>query len=467
MDVLESLYLDYTSQPCRQAVPLSSGGSRRQYFRLSGDGGPSVIGVIGTDRDENAAFVAISAHFRAQGIPVPKVYACSADGLAYIQEDLGDEILYDAVAQGRRTGEYSPRERELLAGALALLPDIQFRGAQGLDFGVCYPQSGFDARNVDFDLNYFKYCFLKESGVEFNEIRLQDDFERLKADLLACGGTDTFMFRDFQARNVMLRDGKPWFIDFQGGRRGPVYYDVASFLWQASSRFGPSLRKDLLEVYFRSLSRYMAVDRAEFDSKLRLFVLFRMLQVLGAYGFRGLIERKEYFVQSIPAALDNLRELGDFPQYPYLDTVIKQLCKPKEKPVQDGLLHIDIISFSYKKGLPADPSGNGGGYIFDCRAIHNPGKYPRFAHSTGRDADVREFLEQDGEALVFLQSVYKLADAHIRRFLERGFTHLQFCFGCTGGQHRSVYCACALDKHIRESFPQTVVSTFHREIKQK
>ncbi|MBP5537523.1 MAG: phosphotransferase [Bacteroidales bacterium] len=465
MDVLESLFLSYTSQACARRVPLSAGGSRRRYFRLSAEQGPSYIGVIGTDKDENAAFTAISAHFKKQGLPVPEVYACSEDGLAYLQEDLGDDILYNAVAEGRRKGEYSPEERRLLASAVALLPDIQFRGAQALDFGVCYPQSQFDGRNIDFDLNYFKYCFLKESSVEFNEIRLQDDFDRFKADLLACGGAGTFMFRDFQARNVMLRDGKPYFIDFQGGRKGPIYYDVASFLWQASSRFSQSVREELLGVYLQNLSRYASVDEEDFRSKLRLFVLFRCLQVLGAYGFRGLIERKEYFVQSIPAALDNLRGLGDFPQYPYLDWVIKELCKPQEKPLHDDLLHIDIISFSYKKGLPQDKSGNGGGYIFDCRAVHNPGKYARFAHSTGKDADVIEFLEQDGEVLVFLDSVYKLADAHVQRFLERGFTHLQFCFGCTGGQHRSVYCACALEKHLKEKFPQTVVHTVHREMR--
>ena len=465
MDVLESLFLNHTSQACARRIPLSAGGSRRRYFRLSAEQGPSYIGVIGTDKDENAAFVAISAHFRKQGLPVPEVFAVSEDGFAYLQEDLGDDILYNAVSEGRRKGDYSRRERQLLAEAVALLPDIQFRGAQGLDFSVCYPQSQFDARNIDFDLNYFKYCFLKESGMEFNEISLQDDFERLKADLLACGGADTFMFRDFQARNVMLRDGKPYFIDFQGGRKGPVYYDVASFLWQASSRFSDEVREELLGVYLQSLTRYASVDEQDFRDKLRLFVLFRCLQVLGAYGFRGLIERKEYFAQSIPAALDNLRGLGDFPQYPYLDWVIKELCKPQEKPPQDGLLHIDIISFSYKKGLPEDKSGNGGGYIFDSRAVHNPGKYPRFAHSTGKDADVIEFLEQDGEVLVFLDSIYKLADAHVRRFLERGFTHLQFSFGCTGGQHRSVYCACALEKHLKEKFPQTVVHTLHREMK--
>ena len=464
MDILESLFLSLTKQECTRRTPLSKGGSRRRYFRLAAGQGPSCIGVIGTDKDENAAFMAISAHFRKQGLPAPEVLAVSEDGLAYLQEDLGDDNLYDVIAPGRKKGAYSPEERDLLKRTVALLPELQFRGAEGFDFSVCYPQSEFDGRNIDFDLNYFKYCFLKESGVEFNEITLQDDFEKFKADLLACGGTDTFMYRDFQSRNVMLVDGQPYFIDFQGGRKGPIYYDVASFLWQASSRFSPSLREELLCEYLASLRRFASVDDAEFRSRLRLFVLFRCLQVLGAYGFRGLIERKEYFVQSIPAALDNLRALGDFPQYPYLDQVIKELCKPKEKPQEDGLLHIDIISFSYKKGLPQDTSGNGGGYIFDCRAVHNPGKYARFANSTGKDADVIQFLEEDGEVLVFLDSVYKLVDAHVQRFLERGFTHLQLCFGCTGGQHRSVYCACAVGKHLKEKFPQTVVKVTHREM---
>ena len=514
---LEALFKQYTGSAPVSKVALTGSASHRRYYRLTGTDGRTFIGVEGTDADENRAFLTIDRHFASKGINVPKVVA--EDGLCYLQEDLGSLVLYDALASGRASGQYGPDEVALLRKTLAALPKIQVEGARGLDFSVCYPQPSFDARMVDFDLNYFKYDFLKLSGLEFNEVRLQDDFDRLRADLLS-ESTDTFLYRDFNARNVMLVDGEPYFIDFQGGRRGPVHYDVASFLWQARAKYPEALREELLQVYLDALRAYGPVDEAHFRERLRLFILFRMLQVLGCYGYRGLWEGNKSFSDSIPPALAIVQSLLPFNDYPYLNKVLEQLCaadfstppaaplemtkkdsfaplkmtkgsssrpsegtlsfRPNEdtlsfRPNEDTLsfrpseasgeisdLTVTIYSFSFKKGIPEDPSGNGGGYVFDCRSVHNPGKYERFKQLTGLDEPVIQFLEEDGEILRFLDHVYALVDAHVERFLERGFTHLQVSFGCTGGQHRSAYSAQHLAEHLVAKYP-VKVHLIHRE----
>ena len=491
---------------------LAGAGSNRSYYRINNDSGHSVIGCVGTSREENHAFITLARHFKAKGLPVPQVLAVSADEMCYLQEDLGSTSLFDALRHGREAGgQYNNAERQLLRQAMRLLPRVQFEGARGLDFSVCYPQPQFDEMNAMFDLNYFKYCFLKPSGVDFHELRLERDFRALAADLLdsTTGAQQaTFMYRDFQARNLMLREkgavnseqfatavpsgegmavaNSSLFtfhfslccIDFQGGRRGPIYYDVASFLWQASARYPSELRQELADVYYDEAQRYAAMPpREEFHRRLRLFVLFRLLQVLGAYGFRGYFERKPHFLQSIPPAIDSLKEqlagMGD--GYPCLKDVLQRLVSPPlggvtcegqfppPKGGRGGLLTVRIFSFSYKRGIPQDESGNGGGYVFDCRGTHNPGRYDEYKHLTGLDKPVVDFLERDGEILPFLDHVCQLADAHVQRYIDRGFTSLMFSFGCTGGQHRSVYSAQHLAEHIRRKFPQVNVQLCHRE----
>ena len=477
---LESLFEQHTGTAPVSVQALTGSASHRRYFRLTGPDGRSLIGVEGTDADENRAFLTIDRHFASKGIRVPAVLA--VDGLCYLQEDLGSAVLYDALSAGRNSGSYNPDEVALLKKTLTALPKIQVEGARGLDFSVCYPQPSFDARMVDFDLNYFKYDFLKLSGLEFNEVFLQDDFDRLRADLLA-EPSDTFLYRDFNARNVMLVDGDPYFIDFQGGRKGPVHYDVASFLWQARSRYPEALREELLQTYLEALRAYMPVDEVHFRGRLRLFILFRMLQVLGCYGYRGLWEGNPAFSSSIPPALEIVRNLLPFKDYPYLSEVLKSVSEGvffpepvggteqsliaegsgKNTPSEpNSTLTVTIFSFSYRKGIPEDSSGNGGGYVFDCRSVHNPGKYERFKQLTGLDAPVIEFLEEDGEILRFLDNVYALVDAHVERFLQRGFTHLQVSFGCTGGQHRSAYSAQHLAEHLVAKYP-VKVHLIHRE----
>ena len=307
-----------------------------------------------------------------------------------------------------------------------------------------------------FDLNYFKYCFLKAVGVEPDEIALENDFEKLCQIILQSSGDDAFMYRDFQSRNVMLVDGNPYFIDYQGGRRGAIYYDIASFLWQAKANFSDQLRNELIDTYLDRLQKYRKINKTDFEAKLRYFVLFRLLQVLGAYGFRGLIEKKAHFIESIPPALRNIDKLLQFAELPYISQIfdnyrIAELKNGVGTRDTTDRLTVQIESFSYKKGgVPHDYSGNGGGYVFDCRAIHNPGRYAEYKHLTGKDQAVRDFLLTRSDVLSFLDNVYALVDNSIMVYSKRGFTHLAVFFGCTGGQHRSVFCAESLAEHLKQ-----------------
>ena len=486
MERILALYKEWSGGEPTIVEKLPGAGSNRVYYRLGNDKDQTVIGCIGTSKEENHAFITLAHHFRAKGLPVPEVFAASDDELCYLQQDLGSISLFDALRNGREAGgKYDEEEQHLLRQAMRLLPLVQFEGAQGLDFSVCYPQPEFDETNVMFDLNYFKYCFLKPSGIDFHELRLEYDFRQLAKDLTKEQGT-TFLYRDFQARNIMLREKSLYLIDFQGGRRGPVYYDLASFLWQASARYPEELRNELLDVYYAEAQKFTVLPPIEvFRQRLRLFVLFRLMQVLGAYGYRGYFERKPHFIQSIPPAIKSLREqlIGMTDDYPYLKEVLQRLVAPSNFPQlreassaentgaatspsrgrQEGALTVRIFSFSYKKGIPQDESDNGGGYVFDCRGTHNPGRYEAYKHLTGLDDAVIKFLEDDGEILRFLDHVYQLADVHVQRYIDRGFTSLMFSFGCTGGQHRSVYSAQHLADHIHQKFPQVEVLLCHRE----
>ena len=503
MEKLVELYdMWHNSMPVN-TVRLAGAGSNRAYYRLFDEEGNSVVGVVGTSRDENHAFIYLSEHFTKRQLPVPQILAVSDDGLRYLQTDLGEVSLFDAIRGGREAGgRYNLDEQELLKRTIRQLPNIQIRGARELDWQNCYPQPEFDEDSVLFDLNYFKYCFLKPSDLDFNELKLEANF-RLFAKDLTSEQCDSFMYRDFQARNVMLdAGGNPFFIDYQGGRKGPFYYDLASFLWQASARYSNKLRRELVLEYYNALQQYIEVPSVRhFVARLSLFVLFRTLQVLGAYGFRGYFERKKHFLDSIPPAMDNLRallKLGEdvFP-YPYMMDMLRRLtdmpryahieepavsradgykttdknvyaAHPQDGPATfskydgKGPLRVRVFSFSYRKGIPADESGNGGGYVFDCRSTHNPGRYEPYKKLTGLDEPVIRFLEDDGEILTFLESVYKLADAHVQRYIDRGFTDLMFSFGYTGGQHRSVYSAQHLAEHIHNKYG-IEVHVCHRE----
>lgn len=466
LTTLSKLYAEVKGVLPAKVDELPSSGSNRRYFRLSGnDGADSLIGVVGTSLEENRAFIYMADHFHKQGLPVPEVVAVSDDEMLYLQTDLGDSLLFQEIEKGRATRSFSKGEEELLTRTIRLLPQVQFKGAEGFNFDVCYPTTCFDERSILWDLNYFKYCFLKATGIDFLEDRLEDDFQAMAKVLMSCDSR-TFMYRDFQSRNVMIRNGQPWLIDFQGGRRGPFYYDVASFLWQAKANLPDSLRHKLLKEYLEVLNRYFPIDEETFRRNLRHFVLFRTLQVLGAYGFRGYFEKKPHFMQSVPFAIANLRELLNQPyqEYPYLNELLHRLVNLKQftDAVGKKKLTVKVMSFAYKKGIPNDASGNGGGYVFDCRAINNPGKYERYKPFTGLDANVIKFLEDDGEIITFLDHCHVLADSSVARYIERGFTNLMISYGCTGGQHRSVYCAQHTAEHIAKKF-NVKVELVHRE----
>ena len=481
MESIIKLYTEYSGQEPSLCERIAGGGSNREYYRITEASGRTLIGSIGTSYEENNTFIYLSRHFTEKGLPVPRILAVSEDGMAYLQSDLGNATLYDALKSGRENTEgYGADDIRLLEKTIRLLPQIQVLGAKELDFKQCYPQEEMNEQNVMFDLNYFKYCFLKTTSLDFNESKLEESFCQLAKDL-GNSVKPYFLYRDFQARNVMIdQEENLYLIDFQGGRRGPLQYDLVSFLWQASSHFNTELRQHLIDEYLSALKELEDVDEQAFRNSIPQWVLFRTLQVLGAYGFRGRYEQKKYFLDSIPAAIDNLREVLTYQNscpYPYLYDVLKRLVslpefsqQEKEKKLvpscsvhdNKGQLKVRVFSFSYKKGIPADTSGNGGGYVFDCRATHNPGRYEPYKKLTGLDQPVIDFLENDGEIITFLDNIYKLADAHVERYMERGFTSLMFSFGCTGGQHRSVYSAQHLAEHINEKYG-IEVSITHRE----
>ncbi len=490
MDKLNNLYLRIFNKEAKSIVPLNGAGSNRRYFRIvpQSENEKSIIGVIGTSVDENMAFYNLHLEFANRNIAVPRVYAIDEDGIRYLQQDLGDCSLYDLISRGRNNGAYDEKEKQLIKLVIAQLPRIQFEMDSDVVYEKCYPLKTMDRTSIMFDLNYFKYCYLKISGVEFNELKLQEDFEKL-ADYLLSVHEYGFQYRDFQARNIMIFNEIPFYIDFQGGRRGPIYYDLASFLWQASSNFSEDLRNEMINIYLNNLEQYKTdISIHQFKQNLSIFVLFRILQVLGAYGFRGLWEKKEHFIKSIPMALKNLNSIianDASDDFNYLRQVCMKLIDINNKSDMNASNHysnarqlvmndasyfensgkplvVRVFSFSYKKGIPEDTSGNGGGYVFDCRSTHNPGRYQQYKQINGLESPVVNFLEEDGEILTFLDSVYKIVDFHVKRFIERGFTDIMLSFGCTGGQHRSVYSAQHVAEHIHKKFG-VEVRIIHRE----
>lgn len=465
LDTIKALASSHFGVAVESAIPLPFSGSNRRYFRISVNGN-TYIAVVGDDVEENKTFLYLTQHFAERGISVPGVVAVSGDMAAYILEDLGTRDLFSVITDSA----VEPAEKaRVLKIALEKLVEIQVDGAVGLDFSRCYPQASFDPTTVMWDLNYFKYCFLKPSGIPFNEALLEKDFEWF-ANMLAAGEEGYFLYRDFQSRNVMVSDsGKLVFIDYQGGRRGPLLYDVASFIYQAKAGLSDELRSELFEHYLEALSLKVTIDKAEYRERLKLFVLFRTLQVLGAYGFRGYFEHKPHFLQSIPYALQNLRKMltHNVVSGTYLAEVLTALASKlfgyEQLSPFDGLT-VEVWSFSYRRGVPDDLSGNGGGFVFDCRAVYNPGRLPELGSLTGRDAEVIRFIESSPEMGNFLADTNSLVTASVSRYLERGFSNLMLSFGCTGGQHRSVYAAEAMARGIKAQYPRVRVVLHHREL---
>lgn len=474
---LANLYHRWAGQwPTRtQAIPLA--GSDRRYYRL-GDAQRTTIGVYSQDIAENRAFLSFSRHFRSKGLPVPEIFVENEQLTAYLQQDLGDTSLLqrlDLLRKQSGSTDFPTAAIPLYERALEQLAKLQIIGGKGLDYRLCVPRADFDLQSIRWDLNYFKYYFLRAIKVPHDEQALEDDFERL-AEWLLQTDCSHFMFRDFQARNIMVVDDAPYFIDYQGGRRGALQYDVASLLYQAKADLPESLRESLLDHYIAAARQYTAIDPVAFKAHYRGYVLIRTLQVLGSYGFRGFFERRPHFLDSIPYALDNVRMLLDahaLPiQLPTLWRALRdalqseQLLAIGKRTFAGKPLTLRIKSFSYKAGLPADPSENGGGFVFDCRAVHNPGRIETYKALTGRDRPVIDYLEALPEAHAFFRDALALVEASVKRYLERGFTDLMVSFGCTGGQHRSVYFADRLAKEIGSRFP-VVVALEHVEQEKK
>jgi aminoglycoside/choline kinase family phosphotransferase len=500
MDVLKQLFERHFGVPVERVEPLQGdlGGSGRNILRLA-HRDLSAVGILYDVREENAAFLEFSRHFRSRGLAVPEIYASELDAGAYLEEDLGDVSLFQFLSKNRVGDNIAPQVVEAYCNVVAQLPRFQVEASRDLNYQVCYPRSSFDGQSITWDLNYFKYYFLKLAGIPFNEQELEDDFGRLTRFLLTAA-RDYFLYRDFQSRNIMLRDGRPFFLDYQGGRKGALQYDIASLLYDAKADLPPELRRHLLDRYLAALAQHVELTPEEFMRHYYAFVYVRIMQAMGAYGFRGFYERKPHFLQSVPFALKNLRWLLQNVKLPIaLPTLLgafesmtaseelRRLVAPNEEPAADVTetpdaddsyqgaasavpdsgskgrasapdstrsappnLALKIFSFSFHRStLPHDESGHGGGFIFDARGLPNPGREERFKSLTGKDPAVAGYLNSQASVSEFLAAAASMVETSVKSYRERGFNSLMVGFGCTGGQHRSVYLAEALARHFR------------------
>ncbi|HYR82926.1 MAG TPA: RNase adapter RapZ [Terriglobia bacterium] len=455
MDILKKLFEQHFHLPVEQVQPLQGqlGGSGRNIIRLAG-GKFSAIGILYGVREENVAFLEFSKHFRKHGLPVPEIYAEDLSHGAYLEEDLGDTTLFEFLSKNRAGENIAPQVVETYRRVVAALPRFQVEAGRDLNYKVCYPRASFDRQSISWDLNYFKYYFLRLAGIPFNEQALEKDFSRL-TKLLLSADHEYFLYRDFQSRNIMLRDGRPFFVDYQGGRKGALQYDIASLLYDAKADLPPELRRQLLDHYLDSLAGFIDLDRREFMQYYYAYVYVRIMQAMGAYGFRGFYERKAHFLQSVPYALRNLRWLlhnVELPiAVPTLMDAFKSMVgseKLRSLASESETLVVRISSFSFHQGMPKDETGHGGGFVFDCRGLPNPGREERFKQLTGKDALVIDYLLQQDGVHQFFAGVMSLVDASVSAYQRRGFKNLMVSFGCTGGQHRSVYLAEQLAKRL-------------------
>ena len=477
-DVFRRLYLRRFGVDVESIAPIAVDGSARRMSRVRGTDGRTAIAVVGPDAEENRAFLSFSASFRGIGLPVPEVLIADEAAGIYLVEDLGDVTLFRALTDARTEegeraksgGAFPSSMLPIYRRVLETLPRFQVEGGRAVDYGVAYPRAAFDRQSMTWDLNYFKYHFLKLAHVPFNEDRLERDLGRL-VDFLLTADVSHFLYRDFQSRNVMLRGEDPWFIDYQGGRRGALQYDVASILYDAKAAIPEDVRESLLDHYLTALSTHLPVDRDRFREHYRGYVVIRILQAMGAYGYRGWFERKPHFLQSVPPAVANIERIlatGFVPlDLPELRSVLERICNtPAFRSVapRAGIgLSVRVGSFSYREGYPDDPTGNGGGFVFDCRAIVNPGLMDAFRPLNGLDPEVRRFLDREAGVDPFFEHARALVEAQVATYVQRGWTALDVQFGCTGGQHRSVYFAERLAITLRGYRPDVRVVVTHRE----
>lgn len=457
MDVLKRLFEEHFHVPAEIIKPLQGelGGSGRAIVSLTG-GKFSAIGILYSVREENVAFLEFSRHFRKHGLPVAEIYAEDLSQGAYLEEDLGGTTLFEFLGKNRNNDIIAAPAMEVYRKVVAALPRFQIEAGRDLNYKVCYPRASFDRQSIAWDLNYFKYYFLRLAGIPFNEQALEVDFSRLSKFLLSADH-EYFLYRDFQSRNVMLRDGQPYFLDYQGGRKGALQYDIASLLYDGKADLPPAMRQELLDYYLECLVGYIDVDRNAFMEHYYAYVYVRILQALGAYGFRGFYERKAHFLQSVPYALKNLRWLAHNVKLPValpalMDAINGMLGSEKLMSLSSPAaeLTVRVFSFSFHRQMPVDETGNGGGFVFDARSLPNPGREERFRHLTGKDNEVIDYLNQQESVRQYLANAQTLVDSSVANYQQRGFRNLMVSFGCTGGQHRSVFLAEQLAKHLRE-----------------
>lgn len=466
--IIRELFESYFGAKAEAVEFLPASGSYREYCRLK-NSDLTAIGVFNADVRENDAFISFSSHLRRNNIAVPEIFAVNPARTCYLISDLGDTTLFDFLSLKRQTLGFAGVIIDEYKKVLRQLPKIQVIAGKGFDYSVCYPRAAFDMQSMMWDLNYFKYYFLKLARIPFDEQALEDDFLEFASYLLSAD-SDYFLYRDFQSRNVMLKGGDVFFIDYQGGRKGALQYDLASLLYDGKADIPENIRKELYSFYLGELKKYIEVDEQEFTAYFKGFALIRIMQAMGAYGFRGFYEKKEHFLKSIPFALENLSlvlsGLNLPVQLPEMINVLNQVCLSeflKQIGSVESRLTVRVASFSYKRGIPTDPSGNGGGFVFDCRAIHNPGRYEEYKNLTGKDQEVMDFIESNQEMAEFLRAVKLLISQAVEKYLERGFSNLSISFGCTGGQHRSVYAAAEIAEFLTNKYPVEVVLT-HREL---
>jgi aminoglycoside/choline kinase family phosphotransferase len=471
---ISELFAAYSKEPILSIDKIPQSGSIRIYYRIRTATG-SFIATYGINIKENLSFINFSRHFKTKDCPVPEIYIVNTEGTLYIQEDFGDISLLNRLEESGPSDEVY----NLFRKSLKSLAHLQIQGDKGMDYeNWCLTSSEFGKQAILSDLLYFKYYFLDTLQLPYDKEKLIADFEIFSADL---GNTEYkyFMFRDFQSRNILIENEEVHFIDYQGGMKGAMQYDVASMLWQAKAELNEAWKHGLLEYFMDCVEAELGTpfNKKKFIQQYHGYVLIRLMQVLGAYGFRGLFERKAHFLVSIPLGLKNLRAF--LHQYPMAknvpeferilnliveDHIIERFIPPRANAETPLVVHIN--SFSYKKSIPPDTGGNGGGFVFDCRAILNPGRLEIFKSKTGRDKEVKDFLEQQTKMPEYLNSVFDLVDISVEDYINRGFKSLMVNFGCTGGQHRSVYAADSLARHLKNKFGVTVeVSHIEQESK--
>lgn len=468
LSALSALFRQHFGVEAMAVISLPVAGSDRRYYRMKANN-LSVIGSFNPDNREHQVFLLLSRHFFSKGFAVPQVFCANPTQGTCLLQDLGDESLLVAIEKIRHKPDFETQLFELYLKVISDLIRFQLEGDATLDYSQL-PHPAFDSQSMHWDLNYFKYCFLKPSGVAFDEQRLESDFRRLTS-FLSAETLQGFMYRDFQARNIMLHNHSLYYIDYQGGRRGALQYDLVSLLFQARAAIPDQTRDKLIDFYLALLQRRVELDAQSFINRLKGFALLRLLQVMGAYGYRGWFERKPHFLESLPMLKPNLqwvlKHQSGLPELSEVYRILQQILQKMENndfnPPRK--LTVTVNSFSYRRGIPYDASGHGGGFVFDCRLLPNPGLLEAYKPLTGCDQEVATFLESEPVVQTFVESVNQIVRQAIQSYLKAGYTHLQVNFGCTGGRHRSVYCAEKLVKLLQNT-DLVEISLRHQELHQ-